>query len=323
MPTHTHTPGVASIITNSHNWKPSIPLSSRPPRRHSRPYSPSRVHTESAPYIVSGPTRMPVSRSPSPSRVIRIPTTNHTQLHGGAAQSPTSQATAAAFHERFVDAQQERAREFELAERNREHRFQEAESAREEGESERNKIFEEKAQDYSKQWDAMEESHKDQFRSREASREEGDSRRDEVFTAAQQHRSQVFDLSLLETDKQEEEEDSLEEQLLDQMKSVTAALNRKQVAQLEAAREGHSTSFDEAQRRRNAEIGTHAMMAHPISPSHYRVPSTNSSTSHSAESPVMMQGPTPTWEPSSRYNAQRPIIVQQHSVSRYHSPISC
>lgn len=109
----------------------------------------------------------------------------------------------------------------------------------------------------------MLQSHAEHFRSKEATCAGGSTRREGVFNAAQERQAHAFHMPLSHIETQAEFADSLEEDITKRMKSMTESFSKRQILQLEAAREGHSARFKESQRRRDAEFGVLTLALRP------------------------------------------------------------
>ncbi|GLB42673.1 hypothetical protein LshimejAT787_1201220 [Lyophyllum shimeji] len=182
-------------------------------------------------------------------------------------------------------------------------RFQALEAARDEAEADRTSVFDQKEQDRTTRFRTMLESHEEHFRGREARRNEARIQRQARFDIAQGRQSQAFDTSLSQIEAKAEADDSLEENLTQHMKKTVESLSNRQIAQLQAEREDQSTRFDEAQRRRCAEVGVPSSISSSFrSPSPSPSPPTTPAVPRSPYMPpgiVMRSPPTPP-----------PIVVQ-------------
>ncbi|KAF8063405.1 hypothetical protein FPV67DRAFT_241925 [Lyophyllum atratum] len=212
------------------------------------------------------------------------------------------------FEKRFKSAQQGRLEAFLKEERRRESRFQAVEAAREDAEAERDKDFDQKEKTRSMKFQDMLGSHEEHYHGREVVRSNGDVRREEVFNAANERRSHMFAMMLSEIEKQAEAGDSLEESLMNHMKSTTESLSTRHLAQLEAAREDQSIRFRDAQRRRDAELGVPvATLTLPTFPRSRRTPSASPPEGHhTVPAPTIIH---PESRGSSGSRSSRPVAL--------------
>ena len=146
--------------------------------------------------------------------------------------------------------------EFKLEEEHRQHRFNEAERARDYAETERHRLFRRQESIRAKRFEWMMGLQEQQYEAKERAQNAGEGWRKEQFEGGIERRSWLFEQAQAREKRRYSVTNAMEDELLKAMKKRIGELDKTHQKFFEQASERRSTAFTESQTLREIELGT-------------------------------------------------------------------